>query len=120
MILLPKNMITRHNKKFPDKKCEIENCGETASKIIRTKFTCGKCYDIILRDNYYKFNQGEDITKDLAIHKSCYKYKCTNKIATQMRYEIDEEGNKQLIPKYCSEECEIKDKKISGAYKLRK
>lgn len=106
-------MHTRHNKEFPDSNCEIENCKNLATAIIRTKLVCGKCFKIILRDNTRRFKKDIDINDDLNIHKSCYKYKCIKRIPTILKYTLDGE----LLPKYCSKECEVKDKEISGAYK---
>ena len=106
-------MITRHNKDFPDSTCEIEGCKEIATQIIRTKLVCGKCYRIILRDNISKFTKGEDITHDLTVFKPCYRYRCTNKTPAVLKY--DENSN--FYPKYCSEKCEIEDKKVSDRYK---
>lgn len=107
-------MKLRHCKGFPDSNCEIEGCKNVASKIIRTKLVCRNCYKILLRDNIYRFERDMDITESLEIHKSCYKYKCPKKIKTILKY--DSEGN--LLPKYCSERCELRDKEIDGAYKL--
>ena len=106
-------METKHIKDFPDSNCEIQGCKEKASKIIRTKLVCGKCYRIILRDNILKFNKGEDITQDLTILKGCYRYRCLNKIPTILKY--DENG--ELHPKYCSERCELKDKNTQDSYR---
>ena len=106
-------MKIRYNVEFPDSNCEIEGCKERASKIIRTKLVCGKCYRIILRDNILKFNKGEDITQDLTISKGCYRYRCLNRIPTVLKY--DENG--ELHPKYCSERCELKDKQVAVKYR---
>lgn len=105
-------MITKHNKNFPDSKCEIEGCSELARRIIRTKLVCRNCYSILLRDNIRRFKKDLDITDSLEIHKSCYKYKCIKKIPTFLKY-----VNGELMPKYCSKECEVKDKEIDEKYR---
>jgi len=94
----------RYNENFPDSVCEIENCNEVATKIIRTKLVCGRCYSIILRDNIWMFNNDLEITEDLTIRKACYKYRCRNKITVQFKYDIVD-GKKELLPKYCSDRC---------------
>ena len=107
-------MKTKHNSNFPDSNCEIQGCKEVASKIIRTKLVCGKCYRIILRDNIRKFTKGEDITQDLTVYKGCYRYRCTNRLPAILKY--DENG--EFHPKYCSEKCELKDKQVDDRYKI--
>jgi len=106
-------MNLKHCKDFPDSNCEIEGCKDVATKIIRTKLVCKNCYKILLRDNVYKFDNDIDITDSIEISKSCYKYKCTNKILTILKYDV--EGN--LNPKYCSEKCETRDKQLLDFYR---
>lgn len=105
-------MKTKYCKNFPDLVCEIEGCKRLATAIIKTHFVCGNCFNILSRDNIRKFENNENITKDLNIEKSCYKYRCVKKIPTIFKYEKDGE----FLPKYCSEECETRDKEISGEY----
>ncbi len=104
-------MKLRYNQNFPDSVCEIEECEEDAKKIIRTKLVCGKCYSIILRDNFWRFNNDLEITKDLTIEKACYKFRCSKKITTAFKYDIVD-GKKDLLPKYCSDRCKRKDEEV--------
>jgi len=96
--------------------CEIENCTEPASCMIRTKHVCGQCFSIILKDNILRFENDVDITDELLVHKNCYKYKCINKIPTVMKYTIIN-GEKVLLPKYCSNDCEQKDIRTKEGYR---
>jgi len=111
-------MKLRYNQNFPDSVCEIEGCDEIAKRIIRTKLVCGRCYSILLRDNFLKFNNGIEITKDLNIQKSCYKYRCGTKMEVEFKYTIVN-GKKELLPKFCSENCKLLDDNISQRRGIR-
>lgn len=95
--------------------CEIENCNNKAKAIIRTKYVCKECFSTLLKDNVRKYKKDIQIDDQLDIYKSCIRYKCAKKIPTILKY--TKEG--ELLPIYCSKECEEIDKKTDKRYKYQ-
>lgn len=95
-------------------KCEIcgPQTGRQANSIIRQKFTCAHCYFIIQQDNLRLFEEGLEVTDDLKVLRSCGRFRCVNKVLTDIKYEDKEFPN----PVFCSDKCEQADKKTKDGY----
>jgi len=102
------------------KRCEIKDCTNKGSKIIRGLLVCGFCYEILHADNLIRFNNGENIPKLPIVKKGCLRYNCTNKTEGPITYIKQENGNQVLKKEYCSKKCENEDINMYKKYRYKK
>jgi len=96
---------------FIGKKCTVCKINNVTT-IVRCRYTCDYCFNLLLRDNKKRIRKKINIPNNTSILQSCFKYRCINKFERKLDFETNDPGFKTLKKEYCSEECEVKDKLI--------
>lgn len=83
-------------------KCQL--CNKKATSIIRTMFTCSKCFSILSKDNKRLFKNNLNIPSDETYLKHCSYYPCEREFISKLKYE-----NGEVVKEYCSDVCNKAD-----------